>query len=381
MRNVLLATTAVFCASAVTTSAAPMAFDFSQSGYTNNGTLTGTFVAEDLNGNGQISSFDGEVSELSAQFSSDTIEVPLEFEFFGFPEGPPMISVFSDDIEDDIILDGPIFEDDESQFQGLVFDLDGLGIIGDGLSGDVEGLALAGFSQSINTGPGPFERCDGTAICGELTENFVTFDESSEVVEPIFTSEVIATTTQAVIVTGADLGDAGSFETNPLLEGEFEGNSFLFDVDWELIPPGELFFIDPEIAVGYTYAVEGTAFSAVQAPTLVSVPDADGEYLLTYTGASGVMTEVLTAGELFNFDAADSVMSFTITGIDTGLALDPTDIEAFVTGVAVFDPGSASNLSQTPITTDLAAVPLPASSLLLLAGVGGLVSMRRRAKG
>ncbi len=70
--------------------------------------------------------------------------------------------------------------------------------------------------------------------------------------------------------------------------------------------------------------------------------------------------------------------SFTITGIDAALMLDPTNANAFVTGVSVVNGGVPGAITQTPITTEVNAVPLPASGVLLLSGIAGFAFLRRR---
>ena len=100
-------------------------FMFSQTGFSGGGSVSGTFDAVDVDGNGQISSFAGEVSGYSMSFSGDS-----------------MVGNFSHGF-------GDLF--------GLVYDL-GSGQIGDGAGGDVEGVASnlfgsTGFSYASGLGP------------------------------------------------------------------------------------------------------------------------------------------------------------------------------------------------------------------------------------
>ncbi|SFA87862.1 VPLPA-CTERM protein sorting domain-containing protein [Poseidonocella pacifica] len=167
----------------------------------------------------------------------------------------------------------------------------------------------------------------------------------------------------------------GSIEALPLLPDSVgPDGGFVFELDAREIVVGETIFIDPIIAMGYT---SGTTFASVTAPSFGVVPDPDG-YTLTF-GATSVF---LASGSTYNFGAG--VTNFTITGIDTGLALDPTNPAAFVTGVSLNTFSSTSIvITQTPIETyipDPSPVPLPAGVWLIgtaLAGLG-FVSRRRR---
>ena len=161
--------------------------------------------------------------------------------------------------------------------------------------------------------------------------------------------------------------------------GDGEVESFFFDIPVQELEVAEVIWIDPVIAVGYTYEVTGAEFYSVTAPSLATVDDADGVYTLNY----GTFSVTLAAGEEHVF--ASPVSMFDILGIDTGLELDPSDAAAFATGVAFtnIDPNATFiNVWQTPITfdtdsTDPAPVPLPAPALLLFGGLSMLAGMRR----
>jgi len=83
-------------------------FTFLQTGFTGGGTITGSFTASDLKGDGQISSFSGEVTAFSLSFSGDSLVQAFRHEF--------------------------------SNLYGLVYDL-GSGSIGDGTYLIGEGIA------------------------------------------------------------------------------------------------------------------------------------------------------------------------------------------------------------------------------------------------
>lgn len=101
---------------------APLGFDFSQGGYADGATVTGMFYGNDFDGNGQLSSFSGEVSGFMMSFS-----------------GNSLVSAFSLGISD-------LF--------GLVYDLDG-GPLGDGFTLQIEGIGASDGIFSYNAGPGP----------------------------------------------------------------------------------------------------------------------------------------------------------------------------------------------------------------------------------
>jgi hypothetical protein len=174
----------------------------------------------------------------------------------------------------------------------------------------------------------------------------------------------------------------GSLETLPLLPDTLDtGGAFVFNIDADDITEGEIIFIDPVIATGYTYTVTGADFTSVQAPSFAAVADMDG-YILSVGGDD----YALASGQLINF--ADlglaGITNFTITGIDEALMLDPANTAAFVTGVALGNLSTQTiTLTQAAIETDTdangpAIVPLPASAFLLMGGMFGLGALRRR---
>ncbi len=100
-------------------------YTFTQSGYDGGGMVTGSFEAVDLDGDGQISSFAGEVSNYSLSFSGDA-----------------MVGNFTHGYAD---------------LSGLVYDV-GSGFIGDGSGGAVEGMAsnwggVSGVDYASGLGP------------------------------------------------------------------------------------------------------------------------------------------------------------------------------------------------------------------------------------
>ncbi len=368
-------------------------YSFSLDEWSDGGTFQGTFVAEDLNLDGQISSFDEEVTSFTATYLNSTFG---SVTFSSLNAGPSE-------------FEGPN-EEIGLASTGLVFTLDGTGQLGDDFFGNIEGLGVFGRSSGsdfgndlyLAVGPGPFSQCTGDQVCGGLFDAFDVavpifevnnFEVAStlEVDPPIddtpppqetnnFLPEerAIATNTKAITVEG-DIGDPnGVFEFLPVLPGDVNDNGgFVFNLNDIEILPERIFFIDPEIATGYTYEITGDLFFSVQAPSLNAVNDGDGQYVLTYEQGMMVFQEILDAGELFEFGGG-GVSSFTITGIDPNLMLDPTNTNAFVTGVSLVSANQTGSITQTPITTEVNAVPLPASGVLLLSGIAGIAFLRRR---
>ena len=58
-----------------------MTFSFSQAGFTGGGIVTGVFIGEDLNGDGQLGSFLGEITDASMQFSGNGTVTQFDLTF------------------------------------------------------------------------------------------------------------------------------------------------------------------------------------------------------------------------------------------------------------------------------------------------------------
>lgn len=133
IRNLICATAVGFMA-LTSSSAIATPFVFSQGGYSGGGIIAGNFDATDLDSNGQISSFDGEVTGFSLSFSGDSI-----------------VGDFTHSLSD---------------LSGLVYDLGG-GFIGDGTGGAVEGMASnwgGAFGFDFASGLGPTGGFGGRVI-------------------------------------------------------------------------------------------------------------------------------------------------------------------------------------------------------------------------
>ena len=237
-------------------------------------------------------------------------------------------------------------------------------------------LYLAGDSNWFEEAAGEIPDFSGVVV------SFV------EYIEDVFDGPIaddlrLYTETISADLSGADLsvrvfGAAdGSSEATPILPEavaftEDGAPVYGFDIS---VAGADFVFIDPEIAVGYTYEVTGGgAITAIQAPSLGAVADADG-YVITLPDGTSF---TLLAGEAVTLD--DSVTRFTLSGIDPALMLDPADQTTFVIGLMFEGLTGASRLTQTAlvVNTDLPAVPLPAAMPLLLAALGGLGALARR---
>ncbi len=156
---------------------------------------------------------------------------------------------------------------------------------------------------------------------------------------------------------------------NPLLPSPIQDDPLGFVIG---IPePGTgTIFVDPEIAIGYDYQLDGNEVTSVLIPE--ALPGGDTEFEIVVDGQSAP----LFAGTEFNFQNELGILaddSFQIRGIDPAEGLDPDDAAAFVTGLTFADPNSSSTLTMTPVT-----VPEPSSLALAAIGIVGLLSILAR---
>lgn len=175
----------------------------------------------------------------------------------------------------------------------------------------------------------------------------------------------------------SDGAAAGSTQLNPLMPDEINeetgGFSFTFEKSDEMI------FIDPEVAIGYTYEMlSDNTFESILLPLI-----GDGEYILSiYDSVIGdfVGNFQLEDGVIYDFDTftSEEVTLFQILGIETTAALDPTDTTAFITGLTFGGPSNIINMTQTPIIANVPTSDVPAPMTLALFGLGLALIIRRK---
>ena len=118
------------------------------------------------------------------------------------------------------------------------------------------------------------------------------------------------------------------------------------------VTAGQEVFIDPAIAIGYTYKIGAgnPNFASVQLPKIQT-----GHYTLTYTVGGKTQTVSVAPGAVYSFPVG-GVASFTVTGVDKSLALDPTNSNAFITGLTFAGNGSFTGTQMPLLPPSLAAL-------------------------
>lgn len=164
--------------------------------------------------------------------------------------------------------------------------------------------------------------------------------------------------------------DGGPVVNLPVIQAD---GSYLFNM---VVVPDQTYFIDPEVAIGYDYAIgDGNPnFASVLLPTGIG----DGLYdLWGFDDANQLilLADDLAGGTMFDFGSG-GVSRFRVTGIETSAGLDPNSTTAFVTGLTFTGRGQFTG-TQTPITVTINDVPLPPTLALAVGGLA-LVGWRRR---
>lgn len=168
----------------------------------------------------------------------------------------------------------------------------------------------------------------------------------------------------------------GASASNPILPVvTSNGWNFNFNIG----PNTGRVFIDPLVAIGYDYIVNsGPNVQTVLLPDDVG----DGIYDLWLFDTlrnsffdSGVD---LVGGQVYDFGPG-GVDRFSIRGIELAAGLDPSDFNAFVSGLTFDGTGTVDmDMIPLPFDTDASAVPAPNSLALLVAALCCLRQVRRR---
>ena len=299
------------------------------------------------------------------------------------------------DVSDDVNTVSFIAAFGSEEFPGYVDSdyTDGFALLLNGANvafAPVAELAVDGVFAPISIDHPDFEAIEGTELNGLLAPNGIPLLQFDIPVEPGSTGNtftmLLADASDDALDTTVYLSSFGNFDVE---NGESEFTPLMPDEDVEVgeesefvftlpeVEAGETIWFDPDVSTGYTYtAGNGGQFASVTAPTLLSVNDADG-YLITFTDSLGVEeTKALMAGQTLDFPFP--VTTFTLTGINEDLMLDPTDPTAVVTGVSFEDTGSYT-VSQAAIITSTTSVPAPSSIAIFLLSLVG-ISLTRKHK-
>ena len=150
--------------------------------------------------------------------------------------------------------------------------------------------------------------------------------------------------------------------------------SYLFDMS---VQAGQTYFIDPEVAVGYDYAIGSgnPNFGSVD------LPDAIGDGLYDIFGFDANDQLVLLAhdwkgSDVFDFGTA-GLSRFRVTGIETSAGLNPANTTAFITGLTFTGSGQFTG-TQTPITVTVNDTPEPPTLALVVCVLAGMAGLQRR---
>lgn len=259
------------------------------------------------------------------------------------------------------------------------------------------------FGQPVNIDNPNFLAVDGTELDGVLApggNTVLRFDLAVNAGALNNFTLILADAGDAILDTTVYLSSffanpnevtVGETQFNPLLpvNEPLADGTFVIPIPVDDFDEGQTIWIDPPIAVGYSYEIDSTSgaeFASVTAPSLATIADIDG-YTITANG----ITQAIIAGQTLDFAAlfGDTVTSFLLEGIDIGLDLDPADPLAFPLGVSLTNLIGVTSVLQTPLTFDPdpttpSPVPLPAGSLMYLSvlGLGAAhgISRRRRNK-
>jgi hypothetical protein len=134
----------------------------------------------------------------------------------------------------------------------------------------------------------------------------------------------------------------GGVETVPAAFLPTVGPDGVYHFNVSEVGPGQVIFIDPQVAIGYDYAigVGDPNFASVVLPEGIG-DEQYGVYLFNARGRAYKVADV-AGGVPFAFDAVgfpNGVDRFRVLGIEAAAGLDPRNVTAFVTGVSFVDGG------------------------------------------
>ena len=140
---------------------------------------------------------------------------------------------------------------------------------------------------------------------------------------------------------------------------------------------GDPLYIDPEIAIGYDYSVEGSGATEAIFDTVRADPAVfDTFFTISYLDEDGnEVLETLTAGQVFEFPDELDVTSFRIADIDPFANLPADSPVAFATLLTFRNDLINATVTQAPIAI---TVPEPSSAVLLIVGMSAGLLRRRR---
>jgi hypothetical protein len=148
----------------------------------------------------------------------------------------------------------------------------------------------------------------------------------------------------------------GGVETVPAAFLPTVGPDGVYHFNVSEVGPGQVIFIDPQVAIGYDYAigVGDPNFASVVLPEGIG-DEQYGVYLFNARGRAYKVADV-AGGVPFAFDAVgfpNGVDRFRVLGIEAAAGLDPRNVTAFVTGVSFVDGGPFTG-TMTPLTRRVA---------------------------
>ena len=150
--------------------------------------------------------------------------------------------------------------------------------------------------------------------------------------------------------------------------------SFQFNMT---VQAGQTYYIDPEVAIGYDYAIGALGDPNFQS---LDLPDDIGDGLYDIYGYDAAGMLVLLAHDWHGanvFDFGNGGLSrFRVMGIETAAGINPGNTTAFITGLTFAGSGMFTG-TQTPITVTV-NVPEPATPALVALALFSLGLLRSR---